>query len=110
MHSLALAWSKSSKFGKDATKKSIQIQTILNFSSRPPIKEAVGARDSRGPVTYASLALMTIVGGGLIAYYQYEKEKKVERVASEITTVGKPSLGVLHILVDQCCLLFYYTP
>ena len=58
-------------------------------------------KQMRGPMTYLSLGLFTVVGGGLLFYYQLEKEKITQKVASDITTSGKASLGGTWTLVDQ---------
>ena len=52
-------------------------------------------------MTFASLGLMLAIGGGLTFYYQLEKEKRAERVASETVTTGKAALGGPWVLVDQ---------
>jgi protein SCO1/2 len=57
--------------------------------------------NNRGPVTYMSLFLIAIVGGGTMFYYQIEKEKKVQRAAKEIKTTGKAALGGPWSLVDS---------
>jgi len=44
---------------------------------------------------------MGVLGSGLLFYYNIEKEKKAERVASEVISVGKPDLGGPWSLVDQ---------
>lgn len=55
---------------------------------------------SRGPITFVSLAITFVVGAGIVTYYQLEKEKKVQKVASAITTTGKPALGGPWVLID----------
>jgi protein SCO1 len=55
----------------------------------------------RGPVTMLSLGLASISLGGILWYYKLEKEKKTERVASQVTTTGKAALGGPWVLVDQ---------
>ena len=52
-------------------------------------------------MTFLSLGLMAIAGGGLLTYYQIEKENRAKRVASDITTTGKAALGGPWSLVDQ---------
>ena len=44
---------------------------------------------------------MAFVGGNILFYYQLEKEKKMQQVASTVTTTGKPALGGPFVLVDQ---------
>jgi protein SCO1/2 len=55
----------------------------------------------RGPVTYATLSLFALAAGGVTFYYQVEKEKKAQRVASETVTTGKAALGGPWVLVDH---------
>ena len=55
----------------------------------------------RGPVTYATLTLMALAAGGITFYYQLEKEKKAQRVASDTVTTGKAALGGPWVLVDH---------
>jgi len=35
-------------------------------------------KTSRGPISWASLAVFLLAGGGIVAYVRYEKEKKEE--------------------------------
>jgi hypothetical protein len=60
-----------------------------------------GFAAGRGPITFASLAVTVAVGLGITTYYSLEKEKKVQQVASEITTTGKPALGGPWVLIDS---------
>ncbi|GBG26545.1 Protein SCO1-like, mitochondrial [Hondaea fermentalgiana] len=56
----------------------------------------------RGPISWASFALMATVGAGLVAYYVKEKEAKIERVkAKNQRVIGKPLLGGPWTLVDH---------
>lgn len=57
--------------------------------------------NSRGPVTFASLSLVALVAAGCVAYYNFEKEKKVEKVTGNITHIGRPALGGPWTLVDH---------
>ena len=57
--------------------------------------------NNRGPVTYMSLFLIAIIGGGGMFYYQIEKEKKLQRAVKEIKTTGKAALGGPWSLVDS---------
>ncbi len=56
---------------------------------------------TRGPVTFASLAVTGLVGGALLVYYNIEKEEKIKQVSNNVVSVGKPSLGGPWVLVDQ---------
>lgn len=70
----------------------------VNSSGRG--KTASEGSSFRGPVTYTSLALMAFIGGGVLIYYNTQKEEKLKKVASNVTTVGKAALGGPFILVD----------
>ena len=65
------------------------------------LREAIMNTASRGPITFASLAIAAVAGAGVLTYYELEKEKKVLQVASEIVTTGKPALGGPWVLIDQ---------
>jgi len=74
----------------------------LNRIPRKYFSNALDPKKSmRGPMTYISLGLFTLVGGGLLFYYQLEKEKITQKVASDVTTSGKAALGGTWTLVDQ---------
>jgi protein SCO1/2 len=60
-----------------------------------------GGSRTRGPVTFASLAITAAAGVGLLTYYQLEKEKKISQVASEVVSTGKAALGGPWVLVNQ---------
>lgn len=61
-----------------------------------------GSSQTRGPVTFISLGLMIVAGGSIMFYYNLEKEKKTQKVASDVTSVGKAALGgVPWVLVDE---------
>jgi protein SCO1/2 len=64
-------------------------------------KENPATGVGRGPITFASLAVTFAVGSGIMIYYQLAKEKKVQQVASAITTTGKPALGGPWVLIDS---------
>ncbi len=68
-------------------------------SSSAKLGEQAGA--SRGPVTFLSLGVLTLAAGGILFYYNIEKEKRSEQVASKVTTTGKAALGGPWVLVDQ---------
>ena len=55
----------------------------------------------RGPITFLSLALVSVGLSGVLVYYQGEKERKTKQVMSKVTTIGKAALGGPWILVDQ---------
>lgn len=55
----------------------------------------------RLPVTWTSLGLAVVIGGGLVAYYQYEKERRTTQAMSKVVSYGKPSLGGPFTLVNM---------
>ena len=76
----------------------------LRVRSRPRSCPRAGFSTSfsqRGPVTWASLALTGVVGGGLVVYYQTEKDRRQHLVTTKQKTVGKPSLGGPWTLVNM---------
>ena len=84
-------------------KRSIKMPTKVRSLSTnvPPPKEKSNRIFEGGPISYFGLGLAALVGCGLIAYYNVEKEKRVERVMSKnVVTTGKPSLGGPWSLVD----------
>lgn len=56
---------------------------------------------ARGPVTFASLTLTAIVAGGLVVYFNVQKEEKIKQVTKSTVSVGKPALGGPWVLVDH---------
>lgn len=68
-------------------------------SSKTKVGEQAGA--SRGPVTFLSLGVLALAAGGVLFYYNIEKEKRSEQVASKVTTTGKAALGGPWVLVDE---------
>ena len=60
-----------------------------------------GKSRGKGPVTFASLAVIAVAGAGLLTYYQLEKEKKINKVASEVVSTGKAAIGGPWVLVNQ---------
>lgn len=76
--------------------------TNANTNTSSAAAETIARKSSNaGPITFTSLTLMAVVGGGITIYYQLEKEKRAQKVASEITTTGKASLGGPWSLVDD---------
>ena len=63
-------------------------------SNKKSIDEAFKRTAKRGPVTWASLALVALAGGGLLLYVRYLKEEKEQsKKASKIV------LDVLMIIM-----------
>jgi protein SCO1/2 len=83
----------------------IQFKSIIqkrSFSTnRNKVNISKNSSNDRGPVTFLSLGIMAIVGGGIMMYYQIEKEERAQKVASDVVTVGKASLGGPWSLVDE---------
>jgi protein SCO1/2 len=52
------------------------------------------------PVSWASLALLLMTGGGLLAFYDREKRRKLETVRQG-PSVGKAAIGGAFELVNQ---------
>lgn len=72
-----------------------------NASASGSGNNATEGSSFRGPVTYTSLALMALIGGGILVYYNTQKEENLKKVASKVTTVGKAALGGPWILIDE---------
>jgi protein SCO1 len=98
---------KLSKLGANVQPVRLQRPRLIpriGSSARFATSEKPGRNNAqalRGPVTFASLAVTGVIGIGVLIYYQLEKEKKMEKVASEVVTTGKPALGGPFVLVDQ---------
>lgn len=52
-------------------------------------------------MTFLSLALTGAVAGGMLLYYEIEKEEKMKEVTKNVQTTGKPALGGPWVLVDH---------
>lgn len=58
--------------------------------------------NTRGPVTYFSLAITSLVGLGIYIYYNIEKQNREEKVTSQIVKQsGIPALGGPWSLIDK---------
>lgn len=56
---------------------------------------------ARGPISWASLAVFILTGGGIVAYVRYEKEQKQIAKEKEMRkSVGKAAIGGPFELVD----------
>lgn len=61
-------------------------------SNKKSIDEAFKRTAKRGPVTWASLALVALAGGGLLLYVRYLKEekeqsKKANKIVSDVLMI-----------------------
>lgn len=84
---------------------SVRNQAIRRFSISPPTppqkKASIAISSSRGPLSWASLALLVITGVSFLVYYESLKEKKFRELSSQVRTTGKPDLGGPFVLVDH---------
>ena len=55
---------------------------------------------SRGPVSWASLGLVLLAGGGVLAYYSVSRREKKAAAAARVEAFGRPALGGPWSLVD----------
>lgn len=56
---------------------------------------------TKGPVSIFGLGVTGLVCGGLLFYYDIEKEKKILASQQTVKTVGKAALGGPWVLVDM---------
>mmetsp|Transcript_26436 Transcript_26436/g.57283 ORF Transcript_26436/g.57283 Transcript_26436/m.57283 type:complete len:316 (-) Transcript_26436:93-1040(-) len=54
----------------------------------------------RGPVSWASLGLVAVAAASAVAYYQIERERRLENAMGKIVSTGKPAIGGEWSLVD----------
>lgn len=59
------------------------------------------AAQTRGPVSYISLALTVGTGGGLLYWYTNEKQKKMQKLSSKSVVVGDAAIGGPFNLLDH---------
>mmetsp|Transcript_25194 Transcript_25194/g.27499 ORF Transcript_25194/g.27499 Transcript_25194/m.27499 type:complete len:257 (+) Transcript_25194:24-794(+) len=70
--------------------------TVRKFSNKTEEKV-----NSRGPVTYGSLAILFLGGVAAAVTYYIEKEEKIQKITNKVEVIGKPALGGEWVLVDQ---------
>ena len=63
-----------------------------SFCEVKPKKEL--ANQTRGPITFLSLAAAAAVFGGLLFYYENEKDKTIRKVTREVITVGENNVSI----------------
>ena len=85
-----------------------QVKRMFSEEQKPPSPPSTGAKNSfssnfnKGPVTFASLAALVVVGGVVLMYYNVEKEKKLSTLSgTSVAQIGKPALGGPWVLVDM---------
>ncbi len=70
--------------------------SVRKFSNKTEEKA-----NSRGPVTYGSLAILLLGGAAAAVTYYIEKEEKIQKITNKVEVIGKPALGGEWVLVDQ---------
>jgi len=81
------------------------LQNIKNAKTRAgtgmsDAEEASMSMIPRGPVSWSSLGLVTVVAVGLVSYYQIERERRLEEAMGKIVSTGKPAIGGDWSLID----------
>jgi protein SCO1/2 len=78
-------------------------RSTTNFGRSRFLSKLEEGKDSRtrGPVTFFSLGLAVVTAGGIVAFYNIEKDRKTKALAKNVKSVGKPALGGPWVLVDQ---------
>ncbi len=62
------------------------------------------------PVSWASLALVALTGGGIVAYYNYEKQKRVEGARRHPPRLPSRAASLSRSLAPRAALLARATP
>lgn len=63
-------------------------------------EEGTGSIITRGPVSWASLGLVTIAAASAVSYFMIERERRLENAMGKIVSTGKPAIGGEWSLVD----------
>ncbi|XP_014552678.1 hypothetical protein COCVIDRAFT_109767 [Bipolaris victoriae FI3] len=90
--------------GKTAGSLGGQTRTFSQSASRSKLKtiDQIRARNKGGPFNLTAAILFIAAGGGLWAYFTYEKERLArKRIAEQTKGIGKPKVGGPFQLVDQ---------
>ena len=70
-----------------------QLSSKAPSAPNPALKSTTagvsGVGTLRGPVTYLGLGITALAGMGLMLFYYYEKDRRLEKAVSKVTTVGK---------------------
>ncbi|EQC27550.1 hypothetical protein SDRG_14607 [Saprolegnia diclina VS20] len=69
-------------------------------SAAGPKPDITTKLQNAGPVSWASMALAGVIGGGVLMYYKNEKDRLQTQTTGKVTTVGKALLGGPWTLVD----------
>ncbi|KAL9971438.1 hypothetical protein ACROYT_G023959 [Oculina patagonica] len=79
-----------------------QLKQTAQKSNKKSVDEAFERSTKRGPVTWASLALCALAGGGLLLYVRHLKEEKQRVKEKEMSrSIGKVALGGPFSLTDH---------
>ncbi|KAH7079334.1 SCO1/SenC-domain-containing protein [Paraphoma chrysanthemicola] len=81
-----------------------QTRTFSQTTSRHKLKtiDQIKARNRGGPFNLTAALLFIASGGGLWAYFTYEKERVArKRIADQTKGIGKPKVGGPFQLIDQ---------
>ncbi|CAN9175589.1 unnamed protein product [Alternaria alternata] len=90
--------------GKAATSCQDQTRNFSQSASRSKLKtiDQIRARNKGGPFNLTAAILFVAAGGGLWAYFTYEKERMArKRIAEQTKGIGKPKVGGPFHLVDH---------
>ncbi|XP_039177881.1 protein SCO1 homolog, mitochondrial isoform X1 [Crotalus tigris] len=75
---------------------------VRTLVTAPPVKGRQKGFKKPGPVTWKSLAVTVVIGGGMLGLLKYLKKKKEAALEREsIRSIGKPLLGGPFSLVDH---------
>ncbi|KAF2131831.1 SCO1 protein [Dothidotthia symphoricarpi CBS 119687] len=81
-----------------------QTRAFSHTTPRPKLKtiDQIRARNRGGPFNLTAAIFFIAAGGGLYAYFTYEKERMArKRIAEQTKGIGKPKVGGPFELVDQ---------
>ncbi|KAI5372084.1 hypothetical protein J4E82_009226 [Alternaria postmessia] len=90
--------------GKAETSCQSQTRNFSQSASRSKLKtiDQIRARNKGGPFNLTAAILFVAAGGGLWAYFTYEKERMArKRIAEQTKGIGKPKVGGPFHLVDH---------
>lgn len=71
-----------------------------NQSVPPRFSQRPSASQVRGPISWKSVTLMVATVGGLLAYYEYERDRKATAI-QPVVSIGRVALGGPFELVDN---------
>ena len=69
-------------------------------SGTNPSEDGMGSMITRGPVSWASLGLITIAAGSAVSYFMIERERRLENAMGKIVSyTRKHYVGVLILIL-----------